>query len=147
MNGDALSPEFFTVQGCSENIRRLPPRALRRVAILLIFTLSLSLVRSELKGITAFVVTDVFNHSADEFQLTRGKFSLLDIFSQQVAQNPPEVLMPWVDRNCASRSAYPRTGKAGQYRKGIHLALHAKLLIQEPPAGTKLHLPGMVPSL
>ncbi len=69
-----------------------PPWALRRI-----FEIGSSLVNLNIKIVDRIAVTDVFDHIADQFNITR-QFAIFNIISQQVAQNPPKIFVPRIGK-------------------------------------------------
>ena len=74
-----------------------------------------------------------------------GSRPLLDVVADEVAQRAAEILVARV------RKERPRVGQHAheaaqqtQRREGVHLFLHAVLLVEEPPPRSELDLPGAV---
>ena len=94
----------------------------------------------ELEISASVVVADVFNHLAKQFTIV-GQQALLYVVTQHVAEDTTEILVTWIaqERAAVCQHSYEATQQT-QNREGVHLALHAVLLIVEPPTGTELNL-------
>ena len=88
----------------------------------------------ELEIILCVVVTDVFNHLAQQLAIV-GQQSLLNIVAKQVAENATEVLVTRIaeERTAVGKHTY-EAAQETQHAEGVHLADHAVHLVVEPPA-------------
>ena len=86
------------------------------------------------------VKTDVGYHLSEQGKII-GYFSVLDPFSQKIAENSPEILMPGIgEKTTGIRNHFHKPGEQSQIGQSRHLANHPVLLVIKPPAGTELNL-------
>lgn len=85
-------------------------------------------------------VADVFDHSADEFEVI-GKFAIFHIAPDEITQHAAEILVAG-ERHKGTRIG-EHSDEARQQAivgKGVKLPLHSLFLVEEPPAGAELDL-------
>ena len=94
----------------------------------------------ELEISTSVVVRDVLNHLSKQFTVVWQQ-ALLHVVSKHVTEDAAEIFMTRIAHKRTTVGQH--TNKAAQqtqYGQGVHLALHAVLLVVEPPARAKLYL-------
>src|SRR5579872_4921392 len=87
------------------------------------------------------VIAYVLDHVADPFHFVR-QFAVCYFLAKQLAQNPPEVLVPRErQKTTRIRQHADKTTQKPHIRQRVDLPGHSVLLIHEPPRRTELHLP------
>ena len=85
---------------------------------------------------------DIFDHFAEQLLIIRPE-TFFDFFAEQVAKKPAEVFVPGVGEEAAGIGEHSdEPAQQAHIGQGIHLFGHAVHLVEEPPAGTELHLAG-----
>ena len=66
-----------------------------------------------------------------------------DIMADDVAQQPPEIVMSWVTQETAAVSEHPdKTTEQSRLRQGFDVLCHAIELVVKPPAAAELNFTG-----
>src|SRR5258708_24038792 len=96
----------------------------------------------EIEVLPGVVIADVADDLADPFQVVRD-LDVGDLVAEEVAEDAGEVLVPGKGQETAGVGEHTdETAEHAHVGEGIYLGDHAVFLIEEPPAGAILYLPG-----
>src|SRR6185312_6320758 len=85
---------------------------------------------------------DVLHHRADQLQVG-GDRPPGHVGAQQVAERAPEILVARIAEEAAGVGDHAdEAAEQPEIGEGVHLPLHALLLVEEPPAAAELELAG-----
>ena len=88
------------------------------------------------------MITDILYHTSQDL-LIIWQQTFLYIITKKVTEDTAEILMTRITQERAAVSEHTyETAQQAKYGEGIHLPYHSIHLVIEPPAGTKLDLPG-----
>ena len=92
-------------------------------------------------------VTNIPHHSLQQLHIL-GQHSLLHLFPEDLAQEPPEIFVPRVGKKTSRIGQHAhKVGQDAQLGERVQLPTHSVQLIKEPPATAKLDLPANPTSL
>ena len=99
------------------------------------------IVRSiELEVATCIVVRNVLDHPGERLHIV-GQQSFLHIISEQVAEQPAEILMSRIAQEGARVGEHAHeAAKQSEHGERIHLSCHTIELVVEPPSRSELYL-------
>ena len=91
------------------------------------------------------MVADVPDQGTDPFYVV-GQPPGFNIFSQAIAEDPPEILVSWKGQQASAvgQHAY-KMAQQTHVGQSVQLFFHTVFLIEEPPGGTPLHLTRYAP--